>query len=92
MRAVKLNKAIQGIVFGMLKDDSEIAAKKSLDIMVHLYRKRVWVVSFVFVVAVSTKVFTNFQSWPGLGVFCIVRNTVTSTPSAGTPTPSAGGA
>lgn len=29
----------------MLKDDSEIAAKKSLDIMVVLYRKRVWVVS-----------------------------------------------
>lgn len=28
----------------MLKDDSEIAAKKSLDIMVVLYRKRVWVV------------------------------------------------
>lgn len=29
----------------MLKDDSDIAAKKSLDIMVHLYRKRIWVVS-----------------------------------------------
>lgn len=41
----QLNKTIQNLVFTMLKDDSEIAAKKSLDIMVDLYRKRVWVVS-----------------------------------------------
>lgn len=34
----------------MLKDDSEIAAKKSLDIMVELYRKRVWVVSWRYTV------------------------------------------
>lgn len=40
----QLNKTIQNLVFTMLKDDSEIAAKKSLDIMVVLYRKRVWVV------------------------------------------------
>ncbi|CAM9948111.1 unnamed protein product, partial [Ectocarpus fasciculatus] len=42
-RNPKLNKTIQNLVFTMLKDDSEIAAKKSLDIMVVLYRKRVWV-------------------------------------------------
>ncbi|CAN0413956.1 unnamed protein product, partial [Scytosiphon promiscuus] len=41
-RNPKLNKTIQNLVFTMLKDDSEIAAKKSLDIMVVLYRKRVW--------------------------------------------------
>lgn len=43
----QLNKAVQNVVFAMLKDDSEIAAKKSLDIMVELYRKKVWVVSFI---------------------------------------------
>lgn len=48
----QLNKAIQALVFTMLKDDSEIAAKKSLDIMVQLYRKRVWVVRLVVVVFV----------------------------------------
>lgn len=53
---LKLNKSIQGVVYGMVKDDSDIAAKKSLDIMVHLYRKRIWVVSlgnfaFLFLVA-----------------------------------------
>lgn len=44
-RTVQLNKTVQNLVFTMLKDDSEIAAKKSLDIMVDLYRKKVWVVS-----------------------------------------------
>ncbi|CAN0400965.1 unnamed protein product, partial [Discosporangium mesarthrocarpum] len=38
----QLNKTLQNFVFTMLRDDSEIAAKKSLDIMVDLYRKRVW--------------------------------------------------
>lgn len=47
---VQLNKTIQNLVFTMLKDDSEIAAKKSLDIMVELYRKRVWVVSWRYTV------------------------------------------
>ena len=49
----KLNKSIQGVVHSILKDESEIAAKKSLDIMVHLYRKRVWVVSFWCLFSVS---------------------------------------
>lgn len=53
---LKLIKNIQSVVYGMLKDDSDVAAKKSLDIMVHLYRKRIWVVSlgnvaFLFLIA-----------------------------------------
>lgn len=44
-RCAQLNKAVQNLVFSILKDDSELAAKKSLDVMVELYRKRVWVVS-----------------------------------------------
>ncbi|CAK9096699.1 Protein SDA1 homolog (Nucleolar protein 130) (SDA1 domain-containing protein 1) (hSDA) [Durusdinium trenchii] len=39
----KLNKAIQNEVYRMLEDPSSIAAKKSLQIMVDLYKRRVWV-------------------------------------------------
>jgi protein SDA1 len=37
------NRAIQSFMYGMLKDESAIAAKKSLEVMVELYRRRVWV-------------------------------------------------
>jgi len=40
---VKLNKAIQNVVYRMLEDPSSIAAKKSLQVMVDLYKRRVWV-------------------------------------------------
>mmetsp|Transcript_30900 Transcript_30900/g.49583 ORF Transcript_30900/g.49583 Transcript_30900/m.49583 type:complete len:758 (+) Transcript_30900:333-2606(+) len=40
---MKLNKSIQNVVFGMLEDPSSIAAKKSLHVMVDLYKRRVWV-------------------------------------------------
>ena len=38
-----VNRAIQTFMYNMLKDDSTIAAKKSLDVMIELYRRRVWV-------------------------------------------------
>jgi len=29
-------------MFSMLKDSNELAAKKSLDVMIELYRKNIW--------------------------------------------------
>ncbi|GBG26273.1 Protein SDA1-like [Hondaea fermentalgiana] len=38
----KLNRAIQNVVYSMLEDPSSIAAKRSLQVMVDLYKRRVW--------------------------------------------------
>ena len=38
----KLNKTIQNFMWKILTQDSDIAAKKSLDIMIQLYKKQVW--------------------------------------------------
>ncbi|KAI9101944.1 SDA1-domain-containing protein [Phlyctochytrium arcticum] len=38
----KLNKTMQNFMYTMLKDSNEIAAKKSLEVMIDLYRKNVW--------------------------------------------------
>ncbi|KAJ3287922.1 Protein SDA1, partial [Borealophlyctis nickersoniae] len=38
----KLNKALQNFMYTMLKDTNEIAAKKSLEVMIELYKKNVW--------------------------------------------------
>ena len=38
----KLNKTLQNFMYKMLSDTSEIAAKKSLEVMIELYHKNVW--------------------------------------------------
>ncbi|KAJ3272038.1 Protein SDA1 [Terramyces sp. JEL0728] len=38
----KLNKTMQNFMYKMLQDPSEIAAKKSLEVMIELYQKNVW--------------------------------------------------
>ncbi|KAI8904308.1 SDA1-domain-containing protein [Gorgonomyces haynaldii] len=38
----KLNKTLQNFMYTMLKDPNETAAKKSLEVMIELYKKRVW--------------------------------------------------
>ncbi|KAI9202331.1 SDA1-domain-containing protein [Polychytrium aggregatum] len=38
----KLNKTLQNFMYTMLKDSNEVAAKKSLDVMIELYIKHVW--------------------------------------------------
>lgn len=38
----KLNKTLQNFMYTMLKDSNEIAAKKSLEVMIDLYKKNVW--------------------------------------------------
>ncbi|KAI9034445.1 protein SDA1 [Hyaloraphidium curvatum] len=38
----KLNKVLQNRMYEMVKDSNEIAAKKSLEVMIDLYRKNVW--------------------------------------------------
>ncbi|TPX60670.1 hypothetical protein PhCBS80983_g01585 [Powellomyces hirtus] len=38
----KLNKTLQNFMYTMLKDSNEIAAKKSLEVMIDLYGKNVW--------------------------------------------------
>lgn len=38
----KVNREMQNFMYSMLKDENETAARKSLDVMVALYRKRVW--------------------------------------------------
>lgn len=44
-RNVKMNKTIQNFMYAMLKDENDTAARKSLDVMVALYRKRVRCIS-----------------------------------------------
>jgi protein SDA1 len=41
-RNERMNRALQAFMYTMLRDESEIAAKKSLDVMVELYQRRVW--------------------------------------------------
>jgi protein SDA1 len=38
----KMNRTLQNFMYTMLNDPSDIAAKKSLDVMIDLYRKRIW--------------------------------------------------
>lgn len=38
----KLNSTLQNFMFDMLKDSNAVAAKKSLDVMIELYRRKVW--------------------------------------------------
>ncbi|GAB1601700.1 protein SDA1 homolog [Argonauta hians] len=38
----KLNKTLQNFMYEMLKDSNPIAAKKSLDVMIELYRRNTW--------------------------------------------------
>jgi len=38
----QLNKLLQNFMFTMLQDNNETAAKKSLEVMVELYRKKIW--------------------------------------------------
>lgn len=38
----KLNKTLQNFMYTMLKDSSDIASKKSLDVMIDLYKKNIW--------------------------------------------------
>ncbi|KAJ3051845.1 Protein SDA1 [Rhizophlyctis rosea] len=38
----KLNKTLQNFMYTMLKDSNEIAARKSLEVMIDLYQKNVW--------------------------------------------------
>lgn len=40
----KLNRTLQNFMYTMLNDTSDVAAKKSLDVMIDLYRKRIWCV------------------------------------------------
>ncbi|KAL0480499.1 hypothetical protein AKO1_010996 [Acrasis kona] len=37
-----INRSLQNFMFSMLKDSFRIAAKTSLDVMIQLYRKRIW--------------------------------------------------
>ena len=39
---LRVNKQLQNFLYKMLEDQHDMAAKKSLDVMVELYRKRVW--------------------------------------------------
>jgi len=38
----QLNKSLQNFMFTMLQDESTIAARKSLDVMIELYNKNIW--------------------------------------------------
>jgi protein SDA1 len=38
----QLNKTLQNFMFTMISDPNPIAAKKSLDVMIELYRRKVW--------------------------------------------------
>lgn len=38
----KMNRTLQNFMYTMLNDPSDIAAKKSLDVMIDLNRKRIW--------------------------------------------------
>ncbi len=38
----KLNKSLQNFMYTMLNDSNEMAARKSLQVMIDLYKKNVW--------------------------------------------------
>ena len=40
----QLNRTLQNFMFSMLADEDETAARKSLDVMIELYKRRVWCV------------------------------------------------
>ena len=58
----QLNKTLQNFLFTMMADENEMAARKSLDVMMELYRRRVWCVSPF---AHGSVVRTARQHWPG---------------------------
>lgn len=41
-KATNVNKTLQNFVFNMIKDPQEMAAKKSLQVMIELYKKKIW--------------------------------------------------
>lgn len=41
-RQHNLNRTLQNFMYGMIQDESEIAARKSVDVMIELYKKGVW--------------------------------------------------
>jgi len=41
-KATSVNKTLQNFVFNMIKDPEEVAAKKSLQVMIELYKKKIW--------------------------------------------------
>eukprot|EP01117_Protostelium_nocturnum_P009869 TRINITY_DN3518_c0_g3_i2.p1 TRINITY_DN3518_c0_g3~~TRINITY_DN3518_c0_g3_i2.p1 ORF type:complete len:598 (-),score=268.80 TRINITY_DN3518_c0_g3_i2:559-2352(-) len=54
----KVNNTLQNFMFGMLQDSSEIAARKSMEIMIELYRRKIWN-DIKTVNAISTGLFTK---------------------------------
>lgn len=38
----KINNALQNFMFTMMQDANEVCAKKAIDVMIELYRKRLW--------------------------------------------------
>jgi protein SDA1 len=38
----RVNSALQSFMYKMLKGESEVAAKKSIDVMIELWRRKVW--------------------------------------------------
>jgi protein SDA1 len=41
-KATNVNKTLQNFVYGMIKDPQEMAAKKSLQVMIELYKRKIW--------------------------------------------------
>ena len=41
-KANNVNKTLQNFVYNMIKDPKEIAAKKSLQVMIELYKRKIW--------------------------------------------------
>lgn len=41
-KATNVNKTLQNFVYNMIKDPQEMAAKKTLQVMVELYKKKIW--------------------------------------------------
>jgi len=76
-RNQKVNRTLQNFMYTMLNDPSEIAAKKSLDVMIDLYRKRIWFAfallcehlsssSFLFVAVCQERCQNRERDWSGL--------------------------
>ena len=41
-KATNVNKTLQNFVYNMIKDPQEMAAKKSLQVMIELYKRKIW--------------------------------------------------
>lgn len=41
-KATNVNKTLQNFVFSMIKDPQEMAARKSLEVMIELYKRKIW--------------------------------------------------